>query len=483
MSIHKLSPSPTGDGERAGTRVTWMAHDTRLPLYGMEQKATAIARLGLWMRQHRGVILAAQWMVVLFYTGVVVVPAFLPLPGEADHILDNLTRFAQFLFWGIWWPFVILSVMTMGRAWCGLFCPEGVLTEFASRWSLNRHIPDWLKWAGWPFVAFVLTTVFGQMVSVYEYPKPALLILGGSTLGAIAVGLLYGRNKRVWCRHLCPVSGVFGLLAKIAPVHFAVDQAAWDAPSHPRSPPVNCAPLIDIRRMQSASACHMCGRCAGQRGAVTLSWRSPEAEVLSVPAPSTGDAAQDLWLARLLVFGMLGVALGAFQWSVSPWFIAAKQSAAVWLIDREIGWPLDAVGHWWLFTDYPQLNDAFTWLDGGMLLTYLAATTLLVGGWIWLCLRIASVRAGLSWHRLAMALIPLGGISVFVGLSHLTTGQLFQENIVLAWPNPLRMALLAAAALWSVTLAWRLGRLPAAAGVALAAALPLWAWQQQFYVW
>lgn len=246
---------------------------------------------------------------------------------------------------------------------------------------------------------------------------------------------------------------------------------------------MNCAPLIDIRRMQSASACHMCGRCAGQRGAVTLSWRSPEAEVLSVPAPSTGDAAQDLWLARLLVFGMLGVALGAFQWSVSPWFIAAKQSAAVWLIDREIEWPLDTVGHWWLFTDYPQLNDAFTWLDGGMLLTYLAATTLLVGGWIWLCLRIASVRAGLSWHRLAMALIPLGGISVFVGLSHLTTGQLFQENIVLAWPNPLRMALLAAAALWSVTLAWRLGRLPAAAGVALAAALPLWAWQQQFYVW
>ncbi len=483
MNARAVSLSRAKDGKGAGTVVTWATPGTHPPGPVAGPKVTAIARLGLWMRQHRNVILAAQWMVVLFYTVVVAVPAFLPLPGEADHIFDNLTRFAQFLFWGIWWPFVILSVMTMGRAWCGLFCPEGVLTEFASRWSLNRHIPAWLKWAGWPFVAFVLTTVFGQMVSVYDYPKPALLILGGSTIAAIAVGLLYGRNKRVWCRHLCPVSGVFGLLAKIAPVHFAVDQTAWDAPSHPKSPPVNCAPLIDIRRMQSGSACHMCGRCAGQRGAVTLSWRSPEAEVLAAPAPSTGGGAQDIWLARLLVFGMLGVALGAFQWSVSPWFITAKQSAATWLIDREFWWPLDTVGHWWLFTDYPQLNDAFTWLDGAMLLAYMAATALLVGGWLWLCLRAAAMLAELPWSRLAMTLIPLGGISVFVGLSHLTTGQLFQENIVLAWANPLRMGLLTAAALWSVTLAWRLGRLPAAAGVALAGALPLWAWHQQFYVW
>lgn len=489
MSTHELSPSDSVESLHA----TPARRDACASASSAGQKQSALARLGLWMRRNRGPIIAAQWVVVIFYTFVVVVPAFLPLPGEADHILDNLTRFAQFLFWGIWWPFVILSVMTMGRAWCGLFCPEGTLTEFVSRWSLNRHIPNWLKWAGWPFVAFVLTTLFGQMVSVYEYPKPALLILGGSTLGAIVVGLLYGRNKRVWCRHLCPVSGVFALLAKVAPVHFAVDRAAWDAPSHPRSAPVNCAPLIDIRRMQSASACHMCGRCAGQRGAVTLSLRSPEAEILAMrPAPrglsaaprsATQDEASETWLARLLIFGMLGVALGAFQWTVSPSFVHAKQVLAEWLMDREIWWPLDTVGHWWLFTDYPEVNDAFTWLDGGMLLGYMLATTLIVGGWIWLCLRIAARFSDLPWSRLAMAMIPLGGISVFVGLSHLTTGQLFQENIVLSWANPLRMTLLCAAALWSITLAWRIGRWPAALGVGCAAALPLWAWFLQFYVW
>lgn len=447
-----------------------------------------IARAGLWLRGHRAAILALQWGVVLFYAVVVALPAFLHLPGEADRILDNLTRFAQFLFWGIWWPFVILSVMVMGRVWCGLFCPEGALTEFASRWSLNRHIPAWLKWGGWPFVAFILTTVFGQMTSVYEYPKPALLILGGSTLAAIAIGLLYGRDKRVWCRYLCPVTGVFGLLAKVAPLHFAVDRAAWEGP-HPRSLPVNCAPLVDIRRMQSASNCHMCGRCAGQRGAVALALRSPEEEILASHAGRLENPVglkadpQEIWSARLLAFGMLGLALGAFQWSASHWFVAAKQRVAEWLIGREIWWPLDAAGHWWLFTDYPEMNDVFTWLDGSMLVAYITATALVVGGWIRLCLGAGARFAGLSWSRLAMSLIPFAGASVFVGLSLLTTGQLFGEGIVLVWANPARMGLLAAAGLWSLTLAWRLGRAPAATAVVLASALPMWAWYQQFYVW
>lgn len=442
---------------------------------------TRLARLGLAMRRHRGAVLAIQWGVVLFYLALVAAPAFLPLPSDQSRILDNLTRLAQFLFWGVWWPFVILSVMVAGRAWCGVFCPEGALAEWASGFGRGRPVPRWMKWAGWPFVAFVLTTLFGQMTSVYEYPKPALLILGGSTVAAIAVGLLYGRGSRVWCRHLCPVSGVFGLLARIAPVHFRVDRVAWDAASE-HGAPVKCAPLIDIRRMESAAPCHACGQCAGQRGAVALAWRSPQAEVLRPVKDGEGKDAE-AWSAHLLIFGMLGVALGAFQWLSSPWFVAIKQAVAEWLVNREIWWALDTPGRWWLFTHYPEANDAFTWLDGSLLLAYICVEALLVGGWLWLCLRSAAYVARLSWTRLAMTLIPLAGVSVFVGLSLLTTSQLAGEGITLPWANSARLGLLALAGLWSVSLAWRLGRWPVAAGLALAAALPLWAWYQQFFVW
>ena len=157
----------------------------------------ALARLGDAMQRNRRVILAIQWVIVVFYAVLVVVPAFLPLPQTGATILSSLTLFAQFAFWGIWWPFVILSVMLMGRVWCGVFCPEGALAEFASRHGRGGSIPKWLRWSGWPVLAFILTTIYGQLISVYDYPQAALLILGGSTVAAVAVGWLYGKGKRV----------------------------------------------------------------------------------------------------------------------------------------------------------------------------------------------------------------------------------------------------------------------------------------------
>ena len=40
-----------------------------------------LARLGLWLRRHRKPIIAAQWLVVLVYASLVIVPAFMPLPS------------------------------------------------------------------------------------------------------------------------------------------------------------------------------------------------------------------------------------------------------------------------------------------------------------------------------------------------------------------------------------------------------------------
>src|SRR5436305_10873465 len=89
----------------------------------------------------------------------------------------------------------------------------------------------------------------------HQYPAPALLILGGSTAAALVIGYLYGRNKRVWCRYLCPVAGVFGLLTKLAPLHFRVDHDAWDASRAARGGrrTVNCPPIVPIKTMQGSS--------------------------------------------------------------------------------------------------------------------------------------------------------------------------------------------------------------------------------------
>lgn len=281
-----------------------------LPTGGVDRM---LRQIGDWLMRNQRTIRIGQWAVVGFYVALVVVPAFLPLPQRTEHIWSNVTLFAQFAFWGIWWPFVLVSMTLVGRMWCGLLCPEGALSEVASSRGKGYTIPRWVKWNGWPFVAFAATTIYGQMLSVYQYPKPALVILGGSTLGAIAIGYLYGRSKRVWCRYLCPVTGVFGLLSKLAPLHFHVDRTAWDLWRKPRGAlvtSVNCAPLVPIRNMQGGSMCHMCGRCSDFRGAVALARRSPNHEIVHV-AGGEPKPVETL----LIVFGLLGLAAGAFHWS------------------------------------------------------------------------------------------------------------------------------------------------------------------------
>lgn len=397
-----------------------------------------LEKLGLLLRRHRGPIIAVQWLIVLVYAGLVVVPAFLPLPPGDAHIWDNLRLFAQFSFWGLWWPGVMIATVTLGRVWCGLFCPEGFISEWISQYGRGKALPGWLKWSGWPFVAFVCTTVYGQLVSVYEYPQAALLVLGGSTVAALVIGLLYGREKRIWCRYLCPASGVFAVLAKIAPLHYKVDRAAWD-----RYPgefePVNCAPLVDVRRMTSAGECHSCGRCAGQRDAVALAWRSPFTEVLDFNNPTkTPDA-------LTLVYGVLGVATAAFQWTVSPWFLHAKLALADWLVEHEHFAPLDNDVPWWLLTHYPEANDLFTWLDGGLILAYLLGGGFLLGSALLVGPAVASrllQTPQLSWQRFAIALAPLAAASVILGLSMLTVSHLKAEHFWLGWLPSFRIALL-----------------------------------------
>ena len=426
---------------------------------------TVLARLGLWLRDHQAEIRAVQWIVIGIYVFLLVAPTLVPLPTRFDHIWSNVALFAQFAFWGVWWPGVLLSMILVGRSWCGFFCPEGTLTEVASRFSRGYAVPRWLTWKGWPFVAFAGTTIYGQMVSVYQYPKPVLIVLGGSTVAAIIVGLMYGRDKRVWCRYMCPVNGVFQLLAKLAPFHYRVDRDVWDAHKHIDKSDgvgVNCAPLVPIRTMQSTSACHMCGRCAGFKDAVTLETRSPSHEIVSVAGSDPKP-----WETLLIIYGLIGLAAGAFQWNASPYFVAAKQALAEWFLDHDLSVLLDPVMPWWILTNYPEHNDVMTPLDGGVMVLYILATMVLSGTAVLLFVGLAVRALGgftlARLHHMAQALIPIAGCGVFLGLSGITVTLLKGEGVDMGFIDNLRAVLLAGASVWCLWLTWKITRTAGAA--------------------
>jgi polyferredoxin len=420
----------------------------------------ALADIGDWLMRHQTAIRRVQWVVVVAYVVLLGLPAVLPLPTRAAHIWNDLTLFAQFVFWGLWWPFVLLSMVLVGRAWCGLLCPEGALSEAVSTHGRGRAVPRWIQWKGWPFVAFAMTTIYGQMTSVYQYPRPALVVLG--------------------------------LLSKLAPLHFRVDPEAWQAwkkPSDAHSKALNCAPLVPIPTMRGTSLCHMCGRCSGFRGAVTLSRRSPNAEIVNV----AGDRTKP-WDTVLIVFGLMGVAAGAFHWGSSALYVAVRQSLAEWLVGMDITWPLEPILPWFILTNYPAQNDMMTPLDGVVLVGYIVATALIIGVAVVACLAaVARICGPWSWprfHHFAQALIPVAACGVFLGLSSLTVTMLKAEGLTFWFVGFLRAALLLGSGAWSLWLGWRISgvyrkdiasRAVAMAPMALAVAIGCYSWATLFW--
>lgn len=452
-----------------------------------------LARFGTWLNRNQRWVALIQWSIVALYLALLVIPACSAIPDNTASIVNNVTRFAQFVFWGIWWPTVILATSLIGRFWCGLLCPEGSLSEWMSLRGKGGSLPTWIQWKGWPALGFMTTTIYGQLTSVYQYPKPAALVLGGSTAAAMVVGYRYGKGKRVWCRFLCPVSGVFSILAKVSVLQFEVSTQAWNKSKElgEKPLPVNCAPLVPIRTMKGASSCHMCGRCSGYRGAITLRWRKPGHEIIHANAHCI-----EPWESFLIIFGVVGLAMGAFLWSASPWFLELKQSLATYLIDHQTLWPLDQSAPWWMLTNYPTNNDVMSLVDGACLLAFILSIATVTAGMISFFVLLACLLLGMcKWeifHHLVQGLIPIAATGVFLGLTSLTVSQLRMDGIELSGLAIIRVALLLASSTFSLALTYSISlrhsgsRTRAAlASIPMAAAIgiPNLGWVLLFWIW
>ncbi|WP_018991166.1 4Fe-4S binding protein [Aromatoleum toluclasticum] len=369
-------------------------------------------RFGNALRDNRPAIAALQWTFVVLYLVLLITPALFPDDDANTGALHTLGRFAEVLFWGVWWPGVILSVMLIGQFWCGLLCPDGTLTEFASRHGKGGKIPGWLRRPALPLATFAFITVFEYALQAHDTPRGTLLAVGTMTAFALACGAFLGRGKRVWCRYACPIGGLFSLLSRCAVLHFRVDRAAWDAAPRPIPKPVDCPALLDIRRLRSNEKCNMCGRCSDHRNAVALAWRKPGAEFAAL---HDGDARA--WEAAGIVFVLIGLLYGALHWQHSPWH------------------------HSLLALGVSAVPAAFA----AVLLP-----AIVLGSGTALLLAVASGGQRLTAIRLAYALIPLGGFGLFLGALEHALDILHDAGFTVAPLLPwLRAAVLLPATIWS----------------------------------
>jgi hypothetical protein len=440
--------------------------NSRASLKTIPVHVEGIRRPGLWPAasaaieaffvRHRERLVWVHVLMFLVFLAVIVLPLFLPEPAEDSNPLNDFTRFASFAMWGLWFPLVFLSVVFSGRSWCGLLCPMGAASEWANNKGLQRAIPAWVRWEGTPIISFLIITILGQTVGVRDHPEAMAEIFGGTLLAAILLGFVYGRNKRAWCRHLCPIGLLLGVFSRIGMVQFA--------PKRPKAggdrftEKTVCPTMINIPRKQESRHCIECFRCVHPkaRGGLYLRLRRPGEEIETIRDHHANP--YEVWF----LFMGTGIALGGFLWLVLPQYQAMRQWVGEWFIERDWFWIGDS-GPWWLMSVHPERREVFNWLDFfsivGFMLACMALITavlaLTTAASAWLSRVLGGERCfGLAFNELGYQYTPVAMISLVIGLGSALFEPLSMVHETL--PRMTKLALFLVSLLWSLWLSWRL---------------------------
>jgi hypothetical protein len=427
-------------------------------LTGMDRKGVmtkAAGKIEAFFVKNRSRFHYVHTLMLIGLIVLIIGPVFLPHPPPDATAFENFTELSRFIVWGLWFPLVFVSVILFGRFWCGLLCPQGALSEYASRLGLNRPVPGWLHWGGVPILSFVIITILGQLTGVRDYPLPAMEVFMGTTLLSVLVGFLYVRERRVWCRYLCPVGPLLGIFSRLGLVSFEKNGANGKGGI--------CPTFINLSAKAASSNCIECFRCVnpGAHDSLHLSIRRPGREIEEIERREA-----NLWEVFFL-FVATGLAIGAFHWQVNPVYLQYKYMIGSFFLDHGLVDIIGRSGPWWIMVNNPEAGEVFNWLDfiaivtfmlmsmAGVvlilfLLTALSALILTMGG--------GRGREGIikTVARLGYLYAPVALVSFVLGLGT----ALFQSPGVFGLSgqtvNAVQGLVFALGALWSVHLALRL---------------------------
>lgn len=219
---------------------------------------------------------------LLLFFVILLMPLLLGTMPIGPAPLEDAGTLSAVLLWGVWLPMLLITAVAAGRLWCGLLCPMGATSEWMSKIGLKRPIPNWLKWSGVPLVSFILISVLNEASGADGDPVALAILFGTLFVLAVSVGLVYGQEKRAWCRHACPIGMTLGVSARLSGLTFTPKQKQPGGERYTEK--TLCPTMIDLKRKSESRHCLACGQCIApnSRGGLTARLRPLGSEVLSV---------------------------------------------------------------------------------------------------------------------------------------------------------------------------------------------------------
>jgi DNA-binding NtrC family response regulator/ferredoxin len=208
--------------------------------------------------------------------------------------------------WAVGWPALAIGAFFWGRFWCSV-CPMGALGKLAKRiMAFERPVPPALKNRSDLLVGAAALFIIWLETATDMRNSPLNLGLLLAVILGLAVAASVYFERLSWCRYLCPLGGMAGILAKASMLELRADRNVcvsrcsshdcYTGTAHAEGCPFGqvCPTL------QSNLFCKICGNCIKNcpYGAVTLNLRAPAQELMETRQVSAVTA--------FLILGMLG---------------------------------------------------------------------------------------------------------------------------------------------------------------------------------
>lgn len=363
-----------------------------------------------------------QLLMLVTLAALLIVPLFFASPQYVWQTpWNNAQLFSEWTLWAIWYPGTLLSVLLVGRLWCGFFCPLGAISEWMSHIGIHIRLPRWLKHPATTACSFLVVTIWAQTLDVRDDLHAALVLFSIIFVFAMGCGLLFGsqkgRGRRVWCRHLCPIGSVLGVFSRLGKLNVFAKQSNGEPEGYREDG--MCPTSIVLRSKQSSRHCIKCMRCVKPqaRGAMAIEVRPVGTEVAHIEQHA--PCFSELWFIWLAP----GLAIAGVVWSSSPWFVYWRQALGHWALTHHEFWLLKE-GPSWLMNQSVALGQHYMWLDFIAISAFMSSIAILLALLLVGCSYLGAkslekVHTGSLMERISLfgyQLSPLAMLGILLGL-------------------------------------------------------------------
>ena len=237
---------------------------------------------------------------------------------------------APILVFGLWEPSFVIGSFLGPRFWCGI-CPIGGASGWISRtMGLGLKVPFCFRQYGFFLTGLGIIAIFWaeSAFGMLNSPSATAVLVLSIVLLAMSISLFY--ERRTWCRYLCPLGGLAGILSSSSVIELRSNfgictndckkHECYTGTATTEGCPMFEAPFL----LKSNLNCVLCGQCvkACPKRSPMLNLRLPAYELYSMSLP---DAAL-VWLATILmgtqIFRGLERAgyIAALEWKQQEWW-------------------------------------------------------------------------------------------------------------------------------------------------------------------